>query len=355
MPKNYYDILGVGKQASKEEIKKAFHKLAHKYHPDKKGGDETKFKEVSEAYQILSDESKRRQYDAYGSNGNFSAGGPASGWDFSNFSGANGADFEFDLGDIFGDFFGGGRGARQARRGRDISVDIQVNFSESIFGTERKVLINKIGLCDTCSGSGAAAGAAQKTCTTCAGKGKIHETRRSFLGTFSVARECEVCHGSGKIPEKACTTCSGRGVLKKTEEIKIVIPSGIEDGEMIRLANKGEAVAQGGVAGDLYVRVHVEKHKFFRRDGQNLMMDLPVRLTDALLGTELTIETLDGQVKVKIPAGVAYGETIRVAGRGVPAQTGRRGDLLIRVIIQIPTKLSKNAKRVVEELKGEGI
>ncbi len=354
MSKNYYEILGVGQQASKEEIKKAFHKLAHKYHPDKKGGDEAKFKEVSEAYQVLSDEGKRRQYDAYGS---ASAGGgnPGGfGFDFSNFTGQNGADFEFDLGDIFGDFFGSARRGG-AKRGRDISVDIQVSFAESIFGTERKVLINKIGLCETCSGSGAAVGATQKTCTTCAGKGKIHETRRSFLGTFSVARECEVCRGSGKVPEKPCANCSGRGVLKKTEEIKIVVPAGIENGEMIRLANKGEAVAQGGVAGDLYVRVHVEKHKFLRRDGQNLTMDLPVKLTDALLGSEYSIETLDGAVKVRIPAGVAYGEIIRVPGRGVPAQSGRRGDLLIRAVIQIPTKLSKKARATVEELKGEGI
>jgi molecular chaperone DnaJ len=353
--KNYYEVLGVDKSASKDEIKKAFHKLAHKYHPDKKGGDEAKFKEASEAYQILSDDSKRRQYDAYGSAGpgaGFGGDPSGFGFDFSNFANGNG-DFQFDLGDIFGDMFGG-RGASRSKRGRDISVDIQINFAESIFGTERNVLLSKIGVCDTCTGSGAAAGSAQKECTKCAGKGKIHETRRSFLGTFTTARECETCQGTGKIPEKACNTCGGRGTLKKTEEIKITVPPGIENGEMIRMPGKGEAVAKG-VAGDLYIRVHVEPHKTFRRDGANLTMDLPVKLSDALLGTEYSVTTLDGELKVKVPAGVAYGEIIRVPGRGVPARNGRRGELLIRVLIQTPAKLSKKAKNLIEELKKEGI
>lgn len=358
MAKDYYDILGVSRSASKEEIKKAFHKLAHKYHPDKKGGDEAKFKEASEAYQTLSDEQKRRQYDAYGAagtQGGFGTGAAGFGFDFSNFTGANGADFQFDLGDIFGDFFGGqGRRAGQKKRGRDISVDIQISFSESVFGTERNVLLTKVGVCETCNGSGAGPGSNHKQCAKCGGKGKIHETRRSLIGTFTTTRECDQCDGSGQVPEKPCTNCSGGGTLKKTEEIKIVIPSGIENGEMIRLATKGEAIARG-VAGDLYVRVHVEKHPIFKRDGQNLTMDLSVKLSDALLGNEYLITALDGEAKVKVPAGVAFGEIIRMPGRGVPSSAGRRGDLLIRVVVKTPVKLSKKARNLIEELRGEGI
>ena len=359
MSKNYYDILGIERSASGEEIKKAFHKLAHKYHPDKKGGDESKFKEINEAYQILSDDSKRSQYDAYGDAGaNFSGqqqGGFGSGFDFSNFAGQNGQGFQFDLGDLFGDMFGGQRGGgRGEKRGRDISVDIQISFTESVFGAERKVLINKIGVCDTCKGNGAAAGAKLVTCKTCAGKGQIQEARRSFLGTFTTARECSSCSGSGEVPEKACATCSGRGVLKKTEELQIVIPAGMENGEMIRMSNKGEAVTRG-VSGDLYVRVHVEIHPVFRRDGLNLTMDLSVRLTDALLGTESEIETLDGKLKVKIPEGITYGEILRVKNRGIPDRNNKRGDLLIRVLVKTSNKLSKKAKTLIEELKKEGI
>lgn len=357
MAKDYYNILGVEKNSSKEEIKKAFHKLAHKYHPDKKGGDENKFKEINEAYQILSDDSKRSQYDAYGAAGaNFSGqqGGFGGGFDFSNFAGQNGQGFQFDLGDIFGDMFGGSRTGRGEKRGRDISVDIQISFTESVFGTQRKVLINKVGICDTCKGNGAASGSKLISCKTCAGKGQIQETRRSFLGTFTTARECATCAGSGQVPEKPCATCSGRGVLKKTEELQIIIPAGMENGEMIRMSNKGEAVTRG-VSGDLYVRVHVEPHAIFRRDGLNLTMDLPVRLTDALLGSEYEIETLEGKLKVKIPEGITYGEILRVKGRGVPARNNKRGDLLIKVLVKTSAKLSKKAKSLVEELKKEGI
>lgn len=357
MAKNYYNILGVEHTASKEEIKKAFHRLAHKYHPDKKGGDEAKFKEVNEAYQTLSDESKRHQYDAYGQAGaNFSGqGDPNGGFDFSNFTGADGQGFQFDLGDIFGDIFGSRQGrSRGARRGRDISVDIQISFSESVFGTERQVLINKVGVCDTCRGNGVAPGSKLVACATCGGKGQIQETRRSFLGTFTTARECATCAGTGQVPEKPCATCGGRGVLKRTEELKISVPPGLENGEMIRMPNKGEAVTRG-VSGDLYVRVHVEPHRIFRRDGLNLTMDLPVRLTDALLGGEYEIETLDGRLKVKIPEGITYGEILRVRERGVPGRSGRRGDLLIKVFVKTSAKLSKKARALLEDLKKEGI
>ncbi len=354
--KDYYQILGVSKGATKDEIKKAFHKLAHKYHPDKKEGDEAKFKEVNEAYQILSDEKKRQQYDAFGSNpGGFGGAGfdPSGfGFDFSQ-AGQNG--FEFDLGDIFGDIFGGGRSGRGPTRGRDMSVDIQVTFAESIFGTERKILINKTALCATCSGSGAKPGSTLKTCSVCNGKGKLQENRRSIFGTFSSTRPCETCQGSGQVPEQACSSCGGVGTVNKREEVTVVVPPGVDSGEMIRLPNQGEAVGKGGVAGDLYVRVHVEKHATLRRDGINLRRELEVKLSDALLGADYPVETLDGTLQVKIPAGVTHGEILRVRGKGVPYKPGKRGDLLLGIHLKLPTKLSKKAQKLVEELKGEGV
>jgi molecular chaperone DnaJ len=351
--KDYYAILGVERGASKEEIKRAFYRLAHKYHPDKKGGDEAKFKEVNEAYQILSDESRRQQYD------NVGAGGfDPNGFDFSNFARGAGGGFEFDLGDIFSEFFRGGQGKeggrRQVRRGRDISVDIEISFADAIFGTERKILITKTGLCPSCQGSGGAPGAKLKTCATCNGKGQLRETRDSFLGSFTTVRDCQVCGGAGQVPETPCSTCRGAGVTTRPEEIKAVIPPGIDNGEMIRLSNQGEAVARG-LAGDLYLRVRVEKHPTLRRDGLNLVRDLSVKLSDALLGAEEEIETLDGKLKVKIPAGITHGEMLRVRGRGVPSRPGKRGDLLLTIKIKLPAKLSRRARGLVEDLRQEGL
>lgn len=358
MSKDYYQILGLKRDASADEIRRAFHRLAHKYHPDKKGGDESKFKEVNEAYQVLSDARKRQSYDNFGRAGgdsNFSAQGePAGGWDFSGFDPGQG--FQFDLSDLFGEFFGGSPrgGRRRTRRGRDISVDIQIPFGEAVFGNERTLLITKIGQCDNCAGSGAEPGSNKRQCDTCNGRGKIHETSRSFLGSFSAVRECEVCNGSGEVPERRCAVCGGHGVVRKNEEIKVTIPPGITDGEMIRLVGRGEA-APKGVAGDLYVKVHVERHPVFRREGDNLAMDLNVKLSDAVLGAEQELKTLDGQVKVKIPEGISSGEILRVKGRGVPLAPGRRGDLHIHIKIKTPDKLSKKARQLVEDLKKEGL
>ena len=353
MAKDYYHILGVDKKASTEDIKKQFRKLAHKYHPDKQGGDEAKFKEINEAYQILSNEKKRSEYDMYGnvfSGGN--AGGPnMGGFDFSGFNGGGG--FEFDLGDIFGDMFGGGRS--RTKRGRDISVDIQITFEESIFGAKRNLLINKIGTCDTCGGEGAEPGSKTKTCSTCNGKGKINETRRSFIGAVTINTTCSGCKGKGTIPEKACKDCGGDGVKKKNEEINIKIPAGIENGEMIRLGSRGEAVP-GGQNGDLYVKIHVEAHPVFKRDNYDLRMDLNIKLSDALLGASYTIQTISGKnLTVKIPAGISFGEILRVKNEGVPIDEKRRGNLMIKIIIKTPQKLSRKVRKIVEDLKEEGI
>lgn len=361
MAKDYYEILGIAKKASKEEVKKAFHKLAHKYHPDKKGGDSAKFKELSEAYSVLSDDKKRAEYDSYGRvfSGGGGGGGGASGggspfgdFDFSGQSG-NFEGFEnINFGDIFSDFFGGQR--ERTRRGRDISIDLEITFAESVFGVERKVLITKVSSCATCAGSGGKPGVGTKTCETCNGKGQIHESRRSFLGSVSVSRICDICLGSGKIPKEKCATCSGLGVLRREEEISISVPYGIDNGEMIRMPQMGEAI-QGGAPGDLYVKIHVKKHPTLRKDGRNILMDLNVKLSDALLGSDYKIQTLDGDISLKIPEAVSHGEVLRVRGKGVPFEKGARGDLLIRINITFPSKISKHARELISQLQKEGI
>ncbi|MDQ5969122.1 MAG: molecular chaperone DnaJ [Patescibacteria group bacterium] len=359
MSKDYYETLGVDKKASKDEIKKAFRTLAHKYHPDKKTGDDAKFKEINEAYSILSDDSKRAQYDAYGSNFNASggAGGPQGGFggfDFSQFTqGGQGGGFEFDFGDLFGNAFGGG-GRAQTKRGRDISIDIELSFEESVFGVERSVLLNKVSKCGVCGGNGAEKGTEMTKCDTCNGKGQIREVKRTFFGQFETTSTCESCQGTGKIPKVKCSACHGHGILKKESEIKVKIPAGIDHGEMMRLSGAGEAVS-GGQTGDLYIKIYVKKHTVFRKEGQNLLMDLNVKLTDALLGGEETIKTLDGDIKVRIPEGVTHGEVLRIKNKGVPYDKHYRGDILIKLHLLLPKKLSKEARKLVESLKKEGI
>lgn len=361
MAKDYYKTLGVEKKATKDDIKKAFRKLAHQYHPDKKGGDEQKFKEASEAYQILSDDRKRAEYDSYGQafSGNGGAGGFGGaqgfgGFDFSGFQNGGFEGMEFDLGDIFGDVFGGRGSGTQARRGRDISVDLQIPFEEAVFGTERKILITKVSQCEKCKGSGAEEGSKMKTCAQCNGKGKFHETRKSFLGTFTTVRECDMCGGAGKVPDEKCGSCAGLGVARGESEIAIKIPAGIQNGEVIRMSGRGEATARG-ITGDLYIKIHVLSHKIFKRDGADLRMDLDIKLSDALLGAEYSIQTLDGAIKLKVPEGVSINETLRVKGKGVPSDPRTRGDLLVRLNIKMPQKLSKKAREAIEKLKEEGV
>jgi molecular chaperone DnaJ len=365
MSKNYYDILGVPKSASEDEIKKAFRSLAQKYHPDKKGGDEAKFKEVSEAYAVLSDKSKRAQYDQFGqyqaggAQGGFGGAG-FEGFDFSNFQNGGfqgGFSFngqEFDLGDIFGEVFGNRGASRSRARGRDISIDIELTFKESILGTERRMLIAKVGTCDVCDGSGAQKGSATKNCATCNGKGEIRETRNTFFGNFTSARACPNCNGRGTVPEKPCASCRGDGVRKREEEIHVVVPAGVEDGEMIRMPGRGEA-APGGAAGDLYVKLHVRTDHAFSREGNNLVTTASIKLTDAILGTDIEVPTVDGKTTVSIPAGTNHGDVVRVRGEGVPHGRGSRGDLLVRVQVATPKKLSRTAREAIEKLRAEGL
>lgn len=363
MAKDYYQILGVTKDASDDDVKKAFRKLAQKYHPDKKGGDEAKFKEVSEAYAVLSDKKRRAEYDNFGrfagAQGGAGAGFNGAGFDFSQFQGGfNGAGFgqggvEFDMNDIFSEFFGG-QASRAQMRGRDVSIDIELSFRESIFGTERRVLISKVNTCSTCSGSGAKKGSAMKSCATCNGKGLIRETRNTFFGSFTSQRECPTCYGRGQVPEDPCPVCRGAGVAKEQEEIRIEVPAGVSDGEMIRMPGRGEAAA-GGSAGDLYVKLHVKQDPAFTRQGNDLVTVLKVRLSDVLLGSTHRVHTLDGDEPLAVPAGIAHGDYLRIAGKGVPGARGKRGDLLVKIHIDFPKKLSKAARAAVEELRKEGL
>ncbi|MFA6314932.1 MAG: molecular chaperone DnaJ [Candidatus Paceibacterota bacterium] len=370
--KDYYKILGVDKGASKEDIKKAFRKQAHQHHPDKNKNDPSssqKFKEASEAYSVLSDDNKRRQYDTFGSAGPGGAGfnsgqgagaggfGGFGGFDFSGFQQSGGEGMEFDLGDIFGDLFGGGKRSseRQARRqrGHDISVDLLISFEESVFGTEKDLLITKKSKCLSCEGRGAAPGTDLESCRTCNGQGKINETKRSFIGVFNTTRICDTCHGLGQVPKVKCGTCKGTGITDRQQEITVKIPAGIENGQMVRLSGMGEAVPFGDT-GDLYVKIHVKDHSYIHRDGHNLTTDINLKLTQAILGGEINLKTLDGDIILKIPEGSNKGDILRIKGKGIPDSRGKRGDLLVRLNIEMPRKLSRGAKEMIEGLKKEG-
>ena len=351
---NYYDILGVSKSANKDEIKKAFYKLAGKHHPDK-GGDEAKFKEINEAYQTLSDEKKKKEYDMYGESFAGRSGGSSS-QSQNGFGGFNPNDFQnmnFDFGDMggfedmFGDMFSGfgfGGGVKQ-RRGRDISIDIEISFEESIFGVERNILVNKLSSCVSCEGTGAKKESGTITCHTCNG---------TFMGTVQTVRVCDVCDGAGKIPKEKCSDCKGAGVRNTKEEIHVVIPAGINSGEMIRMASAGEGI-KNGQSGDMFIKVRVASNKVWSREGYNLVMNHKIKLSDALLGAKHVIDGIDGKIDLDIPAGVSINEVIKITGRGVPNQSRGRGDAIIRLHIEIPKKLSKKAKDFIQELREEGL
>lgn len=357
MAKDYYNILGISKNATKDEVKKAFRKLAAQHHPDKKTGNEAKFKEISEAYAVLGDEKKRVEYDTYGHAYQNAGGGSqsgAGGFNWSDFQqAASGGGFEFDVSDMFGDFFGGQRGRQN--RGRDISIDIELSFKEAVFGTVRKVLLNKNNICDKCDGSGAKPDTELINCTSCNGQGRIRETRNTFMGQVQTVRECDMCQGKGKIPKEKCPDCEGSGVKRGEEEIEINIPAGVQNGEMIRMTARGEAI-NNGAPGDLYIKIHVKPHKTITREGSTLYTNLHIKLSDALLGNFYSVETLDNSVEIKIPAGIKHGELLRIKNKGVPTgYSNNRGDFMVKIHIDLPQKLSRKAKKLIEELKEEGI
>lgn len=347
---DHYETLGVPKSASQDEIKAAFRKLAHKYHPDKEGGDEKKFKEVNAAYQVVGNPEKRAKYDQFGPAFEQMGGGFGQGFGgFQGFGGANGAQFDFgDLGDIFGQAFGfGGQQAKQ-RRGRHIEMDASITFEEAAFGIEKELDLYKASPCDQCDGSGGQKGSLLKTCPECNGQGQVRTVQRTMLGAMQSVRTCGRCMGAGKEPEKRCNACAGEGVTNRQEKIGIKIPAGVNDGEVMRVSGKGEAI-KGGPAGDLYVTIRVKRHKTFEREGFDVHSVLDIEFARAALGGTVDVETLDGIVDLKIPNGTQPGTVLRLKGKGVPQlKRSGRGDHLVHVNVVVPKKLSRTQKKFLQ-------
>lgn len=375
MAKDYYEILGVNRSATDEEIKKAYRRLANKYHPDKEGGDEKKFKEINEAYQILSDKQKRSQYDQFGSafeQAGAGAGAGFGGFDFSGFSDAfrerpGGFRFEFGeegegFGDIFSNIFGGEftRGGKRRERGEDVSIDIDISLEEAYAGIEREINMYMSAVCPKCKGSGAEPGSKIETCKTCGGSGKIRKERRTILGSFAQVEICPECQGYETKLEKSCSKCGGDGKIKENKIIKVKIPSGIADGQTIRLSGQGEAgfrPAEGkSVSGDLYITVHITEHPVFERKNDNIYYRLSVNFSQAALGDKIEIPTLEGKINLKIPAGIQSGKVIRIKGKGIPHLQGKgKGDMFVVVQVKTPEKFSRKQKEILEELRKEGL
>lgn len=357
--RDYYEVLGVSKDASDDELKKAFRKAAVKFHPDKEGGDETKFKEASEAYEVLKDKQKRQRYDQFGHAGVGGSSGGGGGNPFEGFGGfSNGQGFEFNfgdggLGDIFGQFFGGGASnSRQPSRGRDVETSITLNFEDAVFGTERTLNLMMEDECSHCKGSTVEPGSSMKTCPTCKGAGQQTRVMNTMFGQVQQAVVCETCSGRGQIPEKVCTVCKGAGTERHSQEIKVKIPAGIDDGATIRLRERGEAMANAP-RGDLYVNVRVKAHKKFTREGDLILSEEHISMVDAALGTEIDVETVDGSVTMKIPAGTQSGTDFKLSGHGVPhLRRETRGAHIVSIVVDIPTKLSKKQKELLEQFDG---
>lgn len=361
MPSDYYDILGVSRTASQEEIKAAFRRLALEHHPDK-GGDPEKFKKYNEAYQTLSNAETRAQYDRYGSTyesafGGKSQGGFGGGAGFQDFASAfGGAGGGFgDLGDILGGFsdmfgFSGGAASRKNTRGRDMEMLVEIPFEESIHGITRDIEVEKTGRCQSCGGSGAEGGSKMISCKTCGGRGKVTRMTRSILGNIQTVAVCDTCHGRGERPEKLCAICRGNGVSRVQKTLSVKIPAGISDGEMIRLSGEGEELGHGGKAGDFYINVRVRPHKTFERRGDDIWSIASLDFKTAALGGTMEVETVDGPVELKIPSGTQSGQVFRIRGKGAPhLQSGGRGDHQVEVTIRVPEKLSRKQKEILEE------
>lgn len=359
MGKDYYKLLGVEKGASEAEIKKAFRKLAHEHHPDKNGGQNSeKFKEINEAYQVLGNKERRQQYDQFGTSfdGAQGPGGQnpfSQGFDFSGFQGSGGQGVDFDLGDIFSSFFtGGGPGGHsRSNRGSNIEVDIEIGLKEAVFGTSETISLRKEVLCEPCKGTGADKGTSYDTCDTCGGSGKIATT---VLGTFRTQTICPDCGGQGKQIKNKCPNCDGRGANTDNVDIKIEVPAGIDDGQSIRLSNLGNAGKNGAASGDLYVVVHVKAENNLVRQGDDLISEYEVPFTMAALGGEINVKTIDGKVKLKIPAGTPSGKKFILRDKGVTHLRSRgRGDQVVIVDVNVPTKLNKKQRELLKELDKE--
>ncbi|MBM5805465.1 MAG: molecular chaperone DnaJ [Candidatus Verstraetearchaeota archaeon] len=357
--RDYYEVLGVPKTANKDEIKDAYRKLALQYHPDrnKSPGAEEKFKEISEAYAVLSDDDKRQQYDMLGR--------VDFGQQYTQEDIFRGADFEsifrdlgfgFDLGNIFEMFFGGGRGygGRRVMRGNDLGYELEVTLEEAFRGVEEEIEVPRTERCNVCGGTGAAPGTSPKTCNRCGGTGQIQTVRSSGFARFVSVGPCPTCRGAGTTIESPCRECRGSGVVRRRRRITVKIPAGVDEGSQLRLRGEGEASQSGGPPGDLYVQIHVEPHRHFKRDGADLYYDLPIGFAQAALGTEVTVPTLEGDVTVTVHPGTQPGQILRLKGKGMPKLEGYgRGNLMVRVNVAVPTKLTSKQRALLEELAKE--
>ena len=357
--RDYYEVLGVSKNATKDEIKSAFRKLAKKYHPDisKEENAEEKFKEVQEAYSVLSDDNKRRQYDQFGHagvNGPGASGGAGFGGGFS------GAGFGFDasdLGDIFDDLFGGGfgfggssrsRGGSRARRGSDVLMQVELSFEEAIYGCEKDFDLDVVTECDKCDGKG---GFGEETCSRCHGSGTITSEQRTILGSFMTKTTCPECNGKGKTYKEVCSKCRGKGQVKSHKTITVNVPSGIDNGERLRVPGRGHAGENGGSSGDLYLEFHVKEHKYYERDGLDIYLEVPINMAEAVLGCKKEIPTIYGNVKLTIPGGTDSGDKQRLKGKGIKDSTSRRiGDMYVIFKVVTPKKLARDQKKLFESL-----
>jgi len=363
MSKDYYNVLGVDKGASKDEIKKAFRKLAHEHHPDKGTGNADKFKEINEAYQVLSNEQKRQQYDQFGSSGPFGFDGARSNNGQSGFGGAQGFGGGFNMDDlrdifcVFGDIFGGGGRRRSGpQRGRDIESSLSITFDDSFYGAEKVIQLRKTVACEHCKGNGAEPGAKVNTCATCNGSGQVRQVQNSIFGQMSTVGVCPECNGEGKYYSQKCTKCDGQGVSDGVEQIKVKIPAGIGNGQSLKLSGKGEAGSKGASAGDLYIYLQVTPSPKFKREGDNLFTTVPISITQAILGDKIDVKTVEGEVKLKIPSGTKSGKQFIIRGKGMPKLGGHStGNLYVEVDISIPSKLTRDQKKLLEGLQKEGL
>lgn len=362
--RDYYEVLGVAKTATAEEIKKAYRKLALKYHPDRNKDNpeaESKFKECAEAYEVLSDDQKRAAYDQYG-HAAFENGG-AGGGGFGDFGGFGGFGGFGDPQDIFDMFFGGqsrrSRSSAGPRQGADLRFDLELTFEEAAFGVEKEINLYRGEVCEHCSGSGAEPGSTVDVCGECNGSGHIRSVKRTPFGQMVQEVVCPKCHGEGKIVSQSCEKCHGSGVVKKNKKLKVKVPAGVDDGSRLRVSGEGEAGVKGSPSGDLYVYLYVKRHKFFERDGTTVMVEVPISIVQATLGAEIKVPTIDGQVTMKIPEGTQPGKVMRLKGKGIPSlRGGGRGDQLVRIKVAVPTKLTekqKEALREFEAISGDNI
>lgn len=360
MSKNYYELLGVSKNATQEEIKKAFRKAALKYHPDKGGSkeDEARFKEINQAYSVLSDPAKRKQYDQFGEAGpRMGGGGQNVNWEdmMGGFGGqASGFNVNFEdlggFGDIFEGIFGGSSRSRKPQRGADLETSIQIGLNEAYKGVTREIVLDKFNECDRCHGSGAEPGSKIDTCPTCGGSGQVKKMRQTMFGAMAQVTTCDTCGGTGKVPEKKCTKCHGEGRLKERKSIKVKIPAGIESGQTIRLSGKGEAGKAGIPAGDLYLTILVKADKNFTRDGANIHSETEITFPEAALGTTIDVETVGGKVKLKVPAGTQSGKVFRLSEKGMPhLNRDSRGDHYVTIHVKTPTHLSRKQRKMLED------